>query len=415
MQLLLGECVERMGDLADCSVDAVVTDPPYGISFMGKHWDRFDIERRVGKRDVSKLGVRLTGSADTANRKVSARTASAFANPAGEAGGYDFSLTGNRRFQEWCEQWGAETLRVLKPGGYMVVFGGRRTYHRLVAGLEDAGFEIRDQLVWLFGQGFPKNRDLGGGRGTALKPGMEPIVLVRKPFTGSLAATVAEHGTGGLNLEACAIPITDVETYAKNCSGDRGHEGTRELDERGATDMRMGGGSARDARWPANVLLDDAAAAMLDEQTGTLVSGANPTRRAGDKSREVYGAFAGQDEVEPRRGADSGGASRFFYCAKVSQEERNAGLGEPSLFAQDVPERNDHPTVKPLALMRWLVRLVTPPHALVLDPFMGSGTTGCAAVLEGREFVGVEEDERSMRIAEARITYWSARPLEAAA
>lgn len=438
--LRLGDCFDVLPTLDPESIDSCVTDPPYGISFMGKHWDRGAIEERVGKRDVSHLG-RLTGGKDDEGRKITARTASAFATPASAAGAYDFSAKGNRAFQEWCRQWGELAFAAMKPGAHAVVFGGTRTYHRLAAGLEDAGFEIRDTLCWLFGQGFPKSLNLDGeyeGWGTALKPAFEPIVLARKPLAGTVAATVSEHGTGALNINGCRIPVVDREEYEHNHSGDRGHAGTRSKDARGATDLRPGGGSAADARWPANVVVDVDAAALIDEQSGTLVSGANPTRRGSDKFRDVYGDFVGQEECEPKRGLDKGGASRFFYCAKVSRAERNAGL-EPSLLnphgfeprslnwsngeespgtfqaeGTDRSARNFHPTVKPIALMRWLCRLVTPPGGALLDPFMGSGTTGIAAGLEGFIFTGIEQDESYMRIAEARIAHWLTTPVEAA-
>jgi DNA modification methylase len=387
VRLLAGDCLERMRELDDGSIDSVVTDPPYGIGFMGREWDSFAPDR---------VAARATSLARKETFRTSEKWPSKNGKRARQNGGvaveYDRSSDANRLFQEWCEAWGGECLRVLKPGGHLVSFGGTRTYHRLAAGVEDAGFEIRDQLAWLFGQGFPKSRDLGEGRGTALKPGHEPIVLARKPCDGSASANVAVHGTGGLNIEACGIAIEDRDTYERNCSGDRGHAGTRDREARGATDLRPGGGSAAGERWPANVLLDEDAAAMLDEHSGELVSGANPTRRGSDKFRDVYGDFAGQVECEPRRGVDTGGASRFFYCAKVSARERHAGL-EPSLLTPPgAPERSDHPTVKPLALMRWLVRLVTPEDGLVLDPFLGSGTTAAAAALEGRRFVGIERE-----------------------
>lgn len=457
--LRLGDCFDVLATLEPESVDALVTDPPYGISFMGQHWDSAAIRERVGKRDVSHLG-RLTGGSDDQGRKVIARSASAFATPASAAGAYDFTAKGNRAFQEWCRQWGELCFAAMKPGAHAVVFGGTRTYHRLASGLEDAGFEIRDCLQWLFGSGFPKSLDvskaidamaghlrgvagerisendsMGGanyersqkeapvtaaaaawqGFGTSLKPAHEPIVLARKPLAGTVAANVLAHGTGALNVGGCRIPIVDVDQYERNHSGDRGHDGTRSMEDRGATDLRPGGGSASDARWPANVVIDEEAAAMLDAQSGVLVSGANPTARSSDKCRDVFGDFAGQRDAHPKRGVDVGGAARFFYCAKVSREERNAGLALPSLFSQDGPEANRHPTVKPIALMRWLCRLVTPPGGLVLDPFLGSGTTGIAAGLEGFRFLGIEREEQWMRTAEARIAHWLHTRVEASA
>lgn len=414
-----GDCIEVMATFEASSVDAVVTDPPYGISFMGKHWDRFDIERRVGERD--QLGAHHWTTKGTGRQKP--RSESAFANDGSAAGSYDFSSSGTRAFQAWVEIWASECLRLLKPGGHLLSFGGTRTYHRLAAGVEDAGFEIRDQLAWLFGSGFPKSRNLGDGYGTALKPAHEPIVLARKPLVGTVATNVSLHGVGGLNIDGCRIAIEDRTAYEANHSDDRGHAGTRDAVDRGATDLRPGGGSASDARWPANVILDETAAAMLDEQSGELVSGANPTARGTDKDRGVYGDFAGQTDVEPARGADVGGASRFFYCAKTSRAERNAGLERfekvplnwsngdqnPGTFQSDGTDRsarNHHPTVKPIALMRWLARLVTPPGGLILDPFLGSGTTGIAAVLEGFRFVGVEREPDYLSIAQARIRFW---------
>ncbi len=458
--LRLGDCFDVLATLEPESVDALVTDPPYGISFMGQHWDSFGGPGGVG-HGKNRVGGREVGGA----------------MKAGDS--YDISLRGNRAFQEWCRQWGELCFAAMKPGAHAVVFGGTRTYHRLASGLEDAGFEIRDCLQWLFGSGFPKSLDVSKaidamagaqrevvgrkadrrylspatetsgapmgnisprlnapvnyeragfitapatveaaawqGFGTSLKPAHEPIVLARKPLAGTVAANVLEHGTGALNVGGCRIPIADRDEYERNHSGDRGHDGTRSMEDRGATDLRPGGGSASDARWPANVVIDEEAAAMLDAQSGVLVSGANPTARSSDKFRDVYGDFAGQRDAHPKRGVDVGGAARFFYCAKVSREERNAGLALPSLFSQDGPEANRHPTVKPIALMRWLCRLVTPPGGLVLDPFLGSGTTGIAAGLEGFRFLGIEREEQWMRTAEARIAHWLHTRVEASA
>lgn len=412
--LRLGDCLEVMRELPTASIDAVVTDPPYGISFMGKHWDRFDIDERVGRRDVSKLGTRLTGAADTPNRKETARTASAYANAAGEAGGYDFTLTGARRFQEAAERWATEWLRVLKPGGYAVVFGSTRMYHRLASGMEDAGFEIRDTLAWMFGQGFPKSLNLDGqfdGWGTALKPGFEPIVLARKPLAGTTLANMAEHGVGALHIDSARIPIDAAEAFD---GGGRGTSSRQDGWQRPwkddpatveAMQERRRASIARSedlGRWPANVLLDEEAAAMLDEQTGELHSQDPATRLSTSNTVGVTGMGTGRS-VEY---ADRGGASRFFYCAKVSTAERNAGC-EPSLLNPDAPERNHHPTVKPLALMRWLIRLVTAEGATVLEPFAGSGSTVCAAALEGRDCIAIEREPAYMEVTRARVAYWS--------
>lgn len=418
-RLLHGDCVEQLRTLDADSIDAVVTDPPYGIGFMGHAWDQpgeFGPVRAMGNPAPFASGREypaahvvggLQHAMERAQRRGAHHSGTGFDtrrtdNGAFEAGRYDFSPAANQRFQAWCEAWATQVLRVLKPGGHLVSFGGTRTYHRMVAGIEDAGFEIRDQLAWLFGSGFPKSRNLGDGRGTALKPAHEPIVLARKPMVGSARANVDLHGTGGLNIDACKIALSDRDDYARNCSGDRCHEGTRSIEERGATDMRMGGGAAAGARWPANVVLDEEAGELLDEQTGTLTSGANPTRRGSDKFRAVYGDFAGQEECEPQRGLDRGGASRFFYCAKTSALERSAGLDR-----ERWPDGNPHPTVKPIELMRWLCRLVTPRGGALMDLFAGSGTTGIAAVLEGYDFVGLEREPEYVAVGEARIAFWA--------
>jgi len=308
---------------------------------------------------------------------------------------------------------------VLKPGGHLVSFGGTRTYHRLVCGVEDAGFEVRDQIAWMFGSGFPKSRDAGDGWGTALKPGYEPVVLARKPLAGTVAANVLDHGTGALNIDGCRIDFRDgadeAETKGKNRHADF-DSGPRENDVYGEDKRARAEQGNYDApgRWPANVALDEDAAAMLDEQTGALAPGAHPARRSGRGDEKVYGSGWSSGTAGDRHETESGGASRFFYVAKVDTAERHAGLAVPSLFAQDGPERNDHPTVKPIALMRWLIRLVTPPGGVVLDPFLGSGTTGIAAALEGFPFVGIERDPDYMQIARARIAHWAASPVEAA-
>jgi site-specific DNA-methyltransferase (adenine-specific) len=472
--LILGDCVEAMRGLSAESVDAVVTDPPYGIRFMGKSWDGADIEREVERR--RSLGRDADGGD--------------FGNGAQSAGIYDVSATGNRAFQMWTEAWAQEAYRVLKPGGHLLCFAGTRTYHRMVSGVEDAGFEIRDTLAWMYGSGFPKSHDVaravdkvlgaeGGWRredhfirggvrrqeekegprigqtfhaspenpdglrhvyepeteearavqgwGTALKPAFEPIVLARKPLDGTVAANVLAHGTGALNVDACRVagPKGDGVWGTSNAGRDP-DEPVRFNASPGREEFRSQAVAAEDGqvgRWPANVLLDEDAAEALDEQTEHLHAAGN---KGGTPRRwqphQVYG-MEGEDEMPPSYG-DSGGASRFFYCAKVSRAERNAGLegfdaqplnwssgdASPGTFqaeGTDRTSRNGHPTVKPIALMRWLIRLVTPPGGVVLDPFLGSGTTGCAAAIDGHRFVGVEREPGYMRIAEARIRFWA--------
>lgn len=337
-ELLLGDCLEVMRTLPDCSVDAVVTDPPYGLAFMGKRWD------------------------------------------------YDVPSV---------EIW-AECLRVLKPGGHLLAFAGTRTQHRMAVRIEDAGFEIRDMIAWVYGSGFPKSLDVskaidkaagaerevvgreenwgaskaadgkaafgdyvGGwnitapatsearqwqGWGTALKPALEPITVARKPLVGTVAANVLAHGTGGINVDGCRVgtearPVmvrTETVVSATSMSGQ-------------STGATSSGELTTSGRWPANLIHDGS-----DEATAGL--------------------------------ADS---ARFFYTAKASRDDRSDG--------------NTHPTVKPTDLMRYLCRLVTPPGGVVLDPFMGSGSTGKAAMLEGFEFIGIEREVQYHAIAERRI------------
>ncbi len=378
-----GDCRDIMRTLPDNSVDAIVSDPPYGLSFMGKEWDH---------------GVP----------------------------GVEF----------WTE-----ALRVAKPGAHLVAFGGTRTFHRLAVAIEDAGWEVRDCLSWLYGSGFPKSKNVAlsidkgeghpnrgraiptasryqnateehltsnpvdtyepktdaakqwDGWGTALKPAWEPIVLARKPLVGTVAANVTQYGTGGINVDGCRIPTNDALGRLNYKPSTFNHSNTTPW-----VDNSRGLG-----RWPANVCLDEDAAALFPE-------------------------------------------SRFFYTAKASRREREAGLGgmpererdgqsawagkcnvcdcrmmlngKPTCGHDDFewvtgkPARNLHPTVKPIALMRWLCRLVTPPNGLILDPFNGSGSTGCAAVLEGFRYIGCELEAEYVEIARRRIAYWEGQKAE---
>jgi hypothetical protein len=353
---------EVLAGLEEASIDAVVCDPPYELAFMGKRWD---------------------------------------------ASGVSFDP----------ETWRA-CLRVLKPGGHLLAFGGTRTVHRIAVAIEDAGFAIRDQIVWMYGSGFPKSHNIGAGFGTALKPAHEPIIVARKPLIGTVAANVTTYGTGALNIDGCRIGTT-VETWPKS----RKYASSQM--QLGATNgTTQTTGEAPVGRWPANVCLDETAAEMLDAQSGERQGMRRTVLRRGATTGSGIGygsSSVGQDVVTGYD--DTGGASRFFYVAKASRAERNAGLdGMPEKLTnrygakgqgplpQQTPtagvvETNHHPTVKPIALMRWLVRLVTPPDGVVCDPFLGSGTTGIAAVLEGMGFVGIEQSAEYLEIARRRIAH----------
>lgn len=409
VRILHGDCIEVMRSMSDASVDSVVTDPPYGIGFMGKAWDGADIERRMAER-------RAAQSKDPhATERGSHKSAAA------AAGLYDLSPAGMLAFQEFSEAWAREAMRVLKPGGYLLSFASTRTYHRMTCGIEAAGFEIRDQIGWVFGSGFPKSRN-GAWGGTALKPAWEPICMARKPLAGTIMANWTLHGTGALNIDACRIEVTDA-AYARNHSGDRGHDGTRDADEKGATDLRPGGGSASElGRWPANLAHDgsDEVLAAFPQTPGQKADLCGDEPSAG--LRNVYEGTPVKRPPLERRG-DAGSAARFFYCAKADRSDRNEGLqgmpkrrvvhqaqtlnnGSGTLRNGDglpTETENHHPTVKPTDLMRWLVRLVTPAGGVVLDPFMGSGSTLKAAELEGFDAIGIELEAAYVEIAKRRV------------
>ncbi len=345
VSLRLGDCVELMRAMPDASVDSIVTDPPYELGFMGKGWDRTGIANNVA-------------------------------------------------------MW-AEALRVLKPGGHLLAFSGTRTYHRMVCAIEDAGFEVRDQIGWAYGSGFPKSLDVskaidkaagaereviqqgersaerpvvedqsGGkayrlagdasitapatdaarqwqGWGTALKPAWEPICVARKPLIGTVAANVLAHGTGGLNIDGCRVEGEHTYTPRLTANSNLNDDGWQKIGQ-AAEPVTVSG------RWPANLIHDG--------------------------SDEVLAAFPGDGDSS---------AARFYYAAKASKSDRGDG--------------NTHPTVKPTDLMRYLCRLVTPPGGVVLDPFMGSGSTGKAAILEGFQFVGIDMTPEYVEIARGRV------------
>jgi DNA modification methylase len=316
------DCLAALPQLDAESIDAVVTDPPYGIDICGMSWDR------------------------------------------------------SRSFEDFSEQWSRAAIRVLKPGGHLAAFGAPRTAHRLACGLEGAGFELRDVLMWLYGQGMPKSLNLTGqaaGWGTALKPAYEPILLARKPLEGTTAENHARYGTGALHIAAAR-----VDGGEQRCPGE------------GRTYSRGRLPSAK-GRWPANLVVSHAPACTAERC-----------------ERHCSAGLLGERQ-------------RFFYCPKASRPEREAGCEQlarrnPQTFkigpaagrrAVANPVANVHPTVKPLELMRWLVRLLTVPGGLVLDPFAGSGSTGAAAVLEGARFLGIEREDDYIPIARARIEHWS--------
>lgn len=400
-----GDCLEVMRTLADNSVDSVVTDPPYGIRFMGKAWDGQDIERRAAER-------RAAASSDP-----QATDKGGHKSTAAEAGKYDLSPLAMLAFQAFSEDWAREAFRVLKPGGYLLTFASTRTYHRMTCGVESAGFEIRDQIGWCFGSGFPKSHN-GPWGGTALKPAWEPICVARKPLIGTVDQNWKEHGTGALNIDGCRVATNpDVDdprlggvgawTTTKQQSGD-----TVSLPRGTVASSPLG-------RWPAN-LIHDGSAEVVAQFPAQAGAAAPVTVRNGDKFRGTFGAFKGNiDEAGSTFHADTGSAARFFYCAKATKEDRNDGCQEikAKQYSHDGRETpienayqrnssnssNSHPTVKPTDLMRYLCRLVTPPGGLVLDPFMGSGSTGRAALLEGFRFIGIEREAEYIEIARARI------------
>ena len=389
MDIFHGNCLDHMLFMEDNSVDAIVTDPPYGLSFMGKKWD-YDVP-----------GVDI-----------------------------------------WTE-----CLRVLKPGGHLLAFAGTRTQHRMAVRIEDAGFEIRDMIAWVYGSGFPKSLDVSKaldkaagaerevvgidhryvgmgdrakralgtiapgksqgfvgdpsqitapttdaarqwqGWGTALKPALEMVTVARKPLIGTVAANVLAHGTGALNIDGCRV----------------GGESTTRI--QGVAEIGFHGGNyapglqtgSEMGRWPANLIHDgsDEVLAAFPHASGAVA----PVRgsEASAKTANAFGEYSGRAPSDQRDGG--GSAARFFYCAKASRKDRNEGL-HADLEARN---GNHHPTVKPTDLMAYLCRLVTPPGGLVYDPFMGSGSTGKAAVREGLRFAGSEMQAEYIAIARARI------------
>ncbi len=373
-----GDCREVLAGIADASIDSVVTDPPYALVSIGK---------RFGK----------PGAAPTKDGDVYSRASAGFMGQGWDTGETAFSV----------EFW-TEVMRVLKPGGHLVGFGGTRAHHQMWCAIEAAGFEIRDSLLylfdidpiveafflsldpwqqqvflyimdqvgpggmlaWIYGSGFPKSHNQKGERegwGTALKPAWEPIVLARKPLAGTVSETIVQHGTGALNIDGCRVAGAKPDT-TRGAGGQNGA-----YSPLGAPGRILDDGKGR---WPANVVHDGSAqilAAFPDSagQQGT-VNGDEPST----DNRAIFQRLAGRHSPRMPRAA-SGSAARFFYSAKADADDR---LG------------SKHPTVKPVDLMQWLCRLVTPPGGRVLDPFAGTGTTGEAAFREGFGAVLIERE-----------------------
>jgi site-specific DNA-methyltransferase (adenine-specific) len=425
VKLINADCIEAMKAMPDNSVDSIVTDPPYELGFMGKSWD---------------------------------------------ASGIAFNI----------EVW-QEALRVIKPGGHLIAFSGSRTYHRMAVAIEDAGFQIRDQIMWVYGSGFPKSHNIAkqldklagvkgeiigektgkgyssqqeknlahgfreykdglpyehadlneyalasdeakqwDGWGTALKPAHEPMVLARKPLEGTVANNVLTFGTGGLNIDGSRVgsevmPASTGEALSNGKYGDKVWD----------TPEKTG-------RFPANFIHDgsDEVVALFPDTKGFGRRGVGK----GTDIVTVFGSGLNSPTTEPMYN-DSGSAARFFYCAKASKRDRNEGLdgfdgkeigakgnglarkcatcSASVIDGCACPDRtfinptraNHHPTVKPTTLMQYLVRLVTPPNGIVLDPFMGSGSTGKACAYEGFEFIGIDQSAEYVAIAQARIDF----------
>lgn len=382
MKLLQGNNIELLKQLPDNSVDAVVTDPPYGL---GKEPDALAMLRdwlETGHHDVKGKG---------------------FMGKAWDA------------FVPQPQQW-REIYRVLKPGGHVLAFAGTRTQDLMALGLRLAGFEIRDLVAWVYSTGFPKSHNLKDewqGWGTALKPALEPITLARKPLEGTVAENVLKWHTGAVNVDGCRVPTgkdDDIHTKNPNTRGGFGHAGASVYGNSAGAPMY----DPSAGRWPANLIHDgseEVTELFPDSKTKRIEKPCHEPEITGHK----WGTMQGNRGA---RGYDGeGSAARFFYCAKVSASERNEGLDslpdkEWKNDGAAVPQRDDrpfnpsknnHPTVKPIALMRYLCRLITPPGGVVLDPWMGSGSTGKAAKLEGFEFIGMEMDSGYFEIAKTRI------------
>ena len=442
IDLRQGDCLEVLKTIPDNSIDSVVTDPPYHLT---------SIVKRFGKEGSAPAQFGKDGAYSRASKGFMGK----------EWDGGDIAF----RTDVW-----SECLRVLKPGGHLLAFSHSRTYHRMAVAIEDSGFDIRDQIMWIYGSGFPKSHNIGkaidkiegnervigkskgtfvssGGQlngentrterfeskgnsdyegwGTALKPAHEPIVMARKPLSEkSIAENVIKWGTGGINIDECRIgsEVRTTPIHSDDVKDDTTLFGLHKTIQHERVETTEG-------RFPANIILDEEAGKVLDEQSGPTSQGHwSKTKTTG------YGEFGNGSSTYEGVGAkdmnkDKQGASRFFYCPKVSKKERNAGLDgfEKKTSAwmspdsrtdkenydrtspgferwKPQPRANNHPTVKPIKLMEYLITLVTPKGGVVMDCFMGSGSTGIAARNLGFKFIGIEREQEYMDIAKQRIT-----------
>jgi site-specific DNA-methyltransferase (adenine-specific) len=363
-KLIPGDCINSMQSLEDNSIDSVVVDPPYHLTSIVKRFGKpgsapaqFGTDGAYSRHSTGFMGKEWDGGEITQDPKT----------------------------------WEA-ILRVAKPGAYLLSFGGTRTFHRMMVAIEDAGWEIRDTIMWVYGSGFPKSHNLHEkweGWGTSLKPAWEPIVMARKPIIGPVIDNMLKQGTGAMNIDSSripgeSIPINKLEEWSGFGQKERPNY-VQEINNKG--------------RWPANLIHDGSEEVLeLFPETKSGKMGPNNTRHTDRSPNGIYGRFDINYPLSETIG-DSGSAARFFYCAKANQSERNAGLEEVGIT------KNKHPTVKPIALMRYLVTLVTQPGGMVLDCFCGSGSTGVAAVGLGFNFIGMDSEPDYLKIAEARIKH----------
>jgi DNA modification methylase len=429
IDLRLGDCLEVLKTIPDNSIDSVVTDPPYHLT---------SIVKRFGKEDSAPAQFGTDGAY--------ARASKGFMGKEWDGGDIAF------RTDVW-----SECLRVLKPGGHLLAFSHSRTYHRMGVAIEDAGFEIRDQIMWVYGSGFPKSHNIGKaidkiegndrevvgekknkinlnatkegdksfyenawqnkdyidlavtkgnseweGWGTALKPAHEPIVMARKPLSEkSIAENVLKHGTGGINIDGSRIGFRDESDKESAKPGSLNATG-----EHSMFGLKSGNELNDSGRFPANIIFDEEAGQLLDEQSGVKQynKGRQEGNYKGGHRKEYVGTENNEivNKVEGKFFNDKGGASRFFYCPKAAKKDRGEGI---ELI-------NNHPTVKPTDLMRYLINLITPPNGTILDPFMGSGSTGKAAVRCGVNFIGIEKEQEYMDISKARIEHEKNKPVQ---